>query len=133
MEDNTRARVDALMRRLLDVERERKEILRAIELAELADAHVERLEIPGAYGDAASLAAFPKSRLITIVEQHWRVHHMGMPEAFLSMSKAELVNYVVDVKGLRGVYRPGDRPSKKAKAASGNEKGKHRHASRYAF
>jgi hypothetical protein len=78
------------------------------ELDRIMLAHIEAIPIKdaqGAEGDAGLFSRYSKARLMDIVEQHWRIHHMFAIEKFEDWTKEEMVNYVLDIKGLPGHYK----------------------------
>jgi hypothetical protein len=86
-------------------------------LAEISRKHIEvhKAEpIEGMTGDAALFADMTKARLMQIIEQHWSIHHMGAIHHFEHLTKADLVNMIISIKGLSGHY---EKPPPKARTA----------------
>jgi hypothetical protein len=59
----------------------------------------------GAQGDADLFSRLTKARLMQIAEEHWRIHHMHGLKFFETYTKEEMVNYILDIKGLPGSYK----------------------------
>lgn len=98
---------------LTALEARRKVILER--LAELSRTHIEVHKAAYAKeleGDAQLFSAMTKARLMQIIEEHWRIHHMGAIQHFENLTKADLVNMVISIKGLDGHY---EKPPPKAR------------------
>ena len=97
--------VKKLQGRLRQLDAKRAEV--KAKLDAIMRQHIETQRIaadPGAQGDAALFNRMTKGRLMQIIEDHWRVHHMFAITAFEAWTKEEMVNYVLDIKGLAGSY-----------------------------
>jgi len=93
--------------RLTELEAERK-ILQG-RLDQIMRVHIDRRKVilepaDGATGDADLFSAYTKARLMQIIEEHWSMHHMGAIPYFEGWRKEQLVEYVLNIKGLEGHY-----------------------------
>src|SRR5215468_9731713 len=93
--------------RLTELEAERK-ILQD-RLNQIMRVHIEnkkvRIEDPdGCTGDAGLFSTYTKARLMQIIEEHWSMHHMGAVPYFEGWRKEQMVEYVLNIKGVGGHY-----------------------------
>lgn len=79
---------------------------------------VNKVEVPpNAVGDAALFNTWTKAKLMQMIEEHWRIHHMAAIEMFDGYTRDQLINYFIDIKGLAGHYE-----KKPAKRKGGGRK-----------
>jgi hypothetical protein len=94
----------------LHVELTKLEARRAVIMNRLADISRMHIEVhhatypPELEGDAQLFSAMTKARLMQIIEDQWAVRHMGPVRHFEHLTKADLVNTVISIKGLNGRY-----------------------------
>lgn len=109
------ARRKVITQRLAEISRQHIEVQRAEYAAELE-------------GDAQLFSAMTKARLMQIIEDHWSIHHMGAVQHFEGLTKADLVNMVISIKGLDGHY---EKPPPRVKPASTGARAGRRSALRF--
>lgn len=73
---------------------------------------------PNAEGDARLFNTWTKAKLMQMIEEHWRIHHMAAIEMFDGYTKEALINYFLDIKGLAGHY---EKPARKKRSGGGRK------------
>lgn len=97
--------IKKLQGRLKQLDAKRAEV--QAKLTALMREHIEAQRIEdaaGSVGDAGMVSRWSKQRLLDMIEEHWRVHHMFAVEHYKEQTREWLVNYFLDIKGLTGSF-----------------------------
>ena len=116
--------VKKLQGRLRQLDEKRAVIQAKLKEVMLDHIEIERVETQTANmeGEAHLFALMTKARLMQIIEEHWRIHHMAAIGHYDGWSKEQLVNEVLLLKGLPGHYT---KPAARGRAGTGQPRGKH--------